>query len=527
MKLEKILKRIIMIVAVVLLGAVFILNTFLISSISNDSNEFVWTRGYGILGLIMSGLIAIGIYIVCNRNYNFSIKVSKNSNKVISLNDKQIKTIIAVVMIIAYIVGQIIWINYRNTYPVFDQQRTYYAAKSIYEEDGKYILRKQYFELYPQQLTTAAIWGNIFKIFRSSNYKILQYLNIVCNCLTLLAIYLITKELSKKYKVNKFIPIIVYTTFLTVPMLSTFVYGDEQGMAMALLSVYFIMKYGTTSKSRYVLLSSVFMAISYALRMNNLIWMLAIIVYLVLNLLKKEENLGNKRSKLVDITWKISMVVLFTFISMLPATIIKSKMQDKYELNPSNKFPVLGFLCIGMENGSRSAGWYDDETADLAWLDIENAKEQYSKILKEKISYFVHNPVKMAKFYTKKTASMWTENTYSGLWYNQSFNIGKKENWDDKKDKFVTDKEEKIAIYQKGLILIILGCSYLAILKNKNDLSNELLLLVTIFIGGFLFHTIWEAKSRYIISYIVALIPITAICIKENNNSTKNGRDRV
>ena len=48
-------------------------------------------------------------------------------------------------------------------------------------------------------------------------------------------------------------------------------------------------------------------------------------------------------------------------------------------------------------------------------------------------------------------------------------------------------------------------------IKNRKDISNEILLLVTVFIGGFLFHTICEAKSRYIIPYIVVLIPIVSL----------------
>jgi len=237
MKIEKIIKKIIMIIAVGLLGLVFILNIFLISSISNNSDEFIWTRSYGILGILISSLIAISLYVICNKDWNLSIKLTKKSTASINITNKQLKKIIVIIMIISYFVGQVIWINYRNGYPVYDQLMTYNAAKSIYESDGEFILKKQYFELYPQQLTTAKMWSIIFNIFGSSSHKILQYLNVFANTVSLFAIYLITKELSKKYKVNKFTPLIICMTFLTIPMLSTFVYGDETGMAMSLLSV--------------------------------------------------------------------------------------------------------------------------------------------------------------------------------------------------------------------------------------------------------------------------------------------------
>ena len=43
----------------------------------------------------------------------------------------------------------------------------------------------------------------------------------------------------------------------------------------------------------------------------------------------------------------------------------------------------------------------------------------------------------------------------------------------------------------------------------------DLIFLLTIFVGGFAFHILWEAKSRYIIPYIIVLIPIASICINK------------
>ena len=50
-------------------------------------------------------------------------------------------------------------------------------------------------------------------------------------------------------------------------------------------------------------------------------------------------------------------------------------------------------------------------------------------------------------------------------------------------------------------------------LKNRKNLTIELIFLVTIFLGGFGFHILWEAKSRYIIPYIVVLIPVASVMI--------------
>ena len=71
-----------------------------------------------------------------------------------------------------------------------------------------------------------------------------------------------------------------------------------------------------------------------------------------------------------------------------------------------------------------------------------------------------------------------------------------------------------IARYEKVLLILIFGCSILVVYQKRKDMSLDLALLLIIFIGGFLFHLLWEAKSRYILPYIIAIIPIASIEIE-------------
>ena len=113
---------------------------------------------------------------------------------------------------------------------------------------------------------------------------------------------------------------------------------------------------------------------------------------------------------------------------------------------------------------------------------------------------------------------MWTENTYTGIQMNvalENINYDIERNYIEYND--ASKNENRIVLfYQKALILLIFGCSVFVIIQNRKNLSNEILLLLTIFIGGFLFHVLWEAKSRYVIPYIVPLIPIASLEIKMN-----------
>lgn len=56
-------------------------------------------------------------------------------------------------------------------------------------------------------------------------------------------------------------------------------------------------------------------------------------------------------------------------------------------------------------------------------------------------------------------------------------------------------------------IWLIFGAALL-IFSGKEELSPEMLLLMTVFVGGFVFHTFWEAKGQYTLPYFVLLIPL-------------------
>ena len=57
------------------------------------------------------------------------------------------------------------------------------------------------------------------------------------------AVYKIGNMLSKKYKVNKVLLLTLMLTFVSIPMLSTFIYGDLPSLAFSLFSVYYMMKF--------------------------------------------------------------------------------------------------------------------------------------------------------------------------------------------------------------------------------------------------------------------------------------------
>lgn len=407
---------------------------------------------------------------------------------------------------------QVGWINIRGANPINDQKLVYEAATTMANGNVDELVENQYLELFGQQLTLSTFYAIIFKILRMQTPLILQYLNIIANALTIVGILLITKQLEKKHEVRKINSIVISLSFITLPLLSTFVYGDFIGLPMCLFAIYFIMRYSETKKIKYAFISILFMAIAYVMRKNNLIFIIALSIYLLLDIMCFEKK---------NVLKGTTILILFVTISILPATAIKKYWGNRLELDTKKAFPTIGFICMGMQEGERAKGWYN-ASPKLAFEDVESSKQYYKEEIQRRLKTFASKPIYFIKFYAIKTATMWAENTYAALWYNQSYNFGEIEGI--KQSKFQQEQTETLdniaiqitpilGVFQKGIILIIFGCTTLNLIKNRKDISNEILLLVTVFIGGFLFHTIWEAKSRYIIPYIVVLIPIVSLPI--------------
>ena len=494
--MDKLVKNIIFGIGLILCLAVFLLNIVFVANLANDLSEIVSIKFYGILNIEIMTLVTIGLISIFNKCKN--IKISK-----------KVQIFVVIIIVFLYAFAQIVWINLRDATPVADQKTVHAIAEKMYKGEWKDLKNEKYLELCPQQVTLSFCYSVIFQIFNTSSVRLLQYINVVANVITVIAILMITKLIGKDYKINKAKSLILSVTFFTLPLLSTFIYGDILSFPLILFAVYFSMKYVTLNKKYNMFISAILMTLSYMLRMNNLIIIIALIIYFFLDIIKVE----NRNLKNVGI--KTLLLICFVLITFAPALTVKSIIQNKLNYNKQAKIPTVLYLCMGMEEGSRANGWFN-ENAAFGWENPIEAKPYYKEKISHRLKFLATNPTYTIKFYVLKTTSMWAENTYASIWYNETFNFSdvKKENAN-QLDEFLVGKTDKIQMYQKSLILIIFGTTILVLLTKRKKLSNEVLLLITIFIGGFLFQNLWEGKSRYIIAYIIVLIPIASICIED------------
>lgn len=369
-----------------------------------------------------------------------------------------------------------------------------------------------YFSYYENNIGIVAIFEIFMQIFRNYSLNLIRYVNVASNVFTVLGLYWVYKMINTKKRKNGLLFYILILGFMAMSLLSTWVYSDFIALALCVWATAFIIKYIKSKKIRYLIGSLICMTIAVIARENSIIFMIAIVIYLLFTV--KKEKL--KKDKIL----RILTVCLFIIVSILPSKMLIKYVANKYELNKRKQVSINMYLYMGMSEGFRANGWYNDEvhmyneqlrTTPKEDMTLEN---EIKEKLKERAKYLLKHPKYTMAFYKYKILSMWAEPLMESELYNIQPNTEPSDN------KFyellMLGTNVKILKLSQKIItyMIYTGALICVIIKRKN-MSNEMLLLVLIFLGGFSFHIIWEAKSRYIIPYVVILIPLAVTGITE------------
>ena len=525
------MKRFFNVIGIIFLVIVVLLNIFLTANL--DASEHItisFNNIFYIIGLIITGLI---IYFASNALNKYLYKDEKK---------KKLRKILFISAISIYIIADILWTIFVRAPIVGDQVHVNSMGQLFYRGYDEAIINSntyagiplgEYIQAYNQQIPQAFLYSLFFRLIHIDEFGTPRALNVIAIIIILVAIHKIGNMISKSHKVNKVRLMVLFLTFLLLPMLSTFVYGDIPSLAFALLSVYYMMKFVDylNNKDRnvninnpgaivvkekmskylgvkYFTLATIFSMIAYMFRMNSLIFVIATVIYLLFNLFTKITSKTAKENIINGV-----VIVLYALVSIVPAQIVNDYYINKYDLDKSKAYPNISYILMGMSESWRGNGWYNEDIGEPALKNPETSKEEYADRIKDRLTYFSQDMGYTFRFYTMKLASMWAENTYSAVRLNLL---------NESEDDYLNVVKEPLTFYQKALLILTCVCVIIVLIQNRKNLSVNVIYLLLIFMGGFVFHIIWEAKSRYIIPYIVVLIPIASIEINKFIKKEKN-----
>lgn len=359
-----------------------------------------------------------------------------------------------------------------------------------------------YYQLYPFQLGYVFICEIFYRIFGTDSSMIMQ----VVNVLALTALYMAIIKISKMIFNSKAVTFI--TTFMLAGCVqaiffTTFVYGNLIGIASAMWGCYFVIKFmQSEKKNRYLLFipASLLLALSVIAKYNNMIWLVAICIGLIIYVIRSKK-------------WLYLVSVAFVcLIAVGSFNLIIYSYESRSGVKLGDGVSQTLYLDAGLNESGMAPGWYND-LGKSNYLNANCNTEEANKIAKEDLELrkakFKSDPAYTRDFFSKKVLSQWNEPSYESLWVSQvkAHTFGEVEDgsllqsiytggW----SKFFYDYFD----FFQMISFILFAVGMAALIKKK--IGAEAIIIVSGLIGGFLYHLLFEAKSQYVLTYFIIML---------------------
>lgn len=290
--------------------------------------------------------------------------------------------------------------------------------------------------------------------------------------------------------------------------------------------------------------SILFLTLSVMLRKNSLIPIIAVLLVLLFEALRPGRN-GKMRLGLLI----MAVCLAVTSVGILP--LVQKCYEKKAGNTLSSGVTAMSYLAMGMQEASRGCGWYNGfniDTYDTAGMDTALANEISRLAIDERLTYFREHPGYTADFYLHKHLSQWADGTYASRQATLATYGGRSAFFKEVYEGSLSGGYiEWCNAWQNVLYLGVLVFCIGSLKKRRKSRAaghmdgrtadrmaehtagytadqmaehttgctadrpgtDHLYVYVGLIavLGGFLFHTFWEANSRYIFSYSLLLMP--------------------
>lgn len=417
--------------------------------------------------------------------------------------------------------GAYVWMT--QFYPGSDPAKVYAVAKQWRQGDFSAFEVEEYLFRYPFQSGIVLFFYLLGFVFGAENYVGPQLVNVVF----LAVVYGLLAKLSGLFgkpqaagygdfgRQERGLQAAVYTVLLVWTPLAfyvTYLYGILPGMALSLGAVYFAQRYLSTRRYRYIAAASLCMGFATVLKMNCLIYLIAIACFLVydavwLFFFQKERRQGKWAASLVFIACMGLSVALCAQLTDRLVERITGRELGEGEV-------MLSWLVMGLQEAPLGPGGYNGYNSEVFTANQYDSERVTAACLAELsriMTRMSENPLdEGVTFFARKTAFQWNDPTFICLDRTRG-----------RKTQVRIPQCLRSLIEGKGSVgfsvflnymqtWILAGMLLYLFLRWKKGSIRELMGAV-VFLGGYLFHMFWESSASYTIPYFVLLIPY-AVC---------------
>ena len=444
-------------------------------------------------------------------------------------------------------------------------------ALSVYNAAAEWILGNtdiihptaSYLSYYPQQIGLMAFLEVLLRLWNLTglNVPAWHFIKLVYVCLLCGAVFFQYRSLKylwpESWEPISCCYLVLVCCNLPMIMYSSFVYGEIPSFAALSAGLYLLLKLlaacipahsvdpsstdaavvsGASTVLSVVTVATalgsiLFLTLSVLLRKNSLILIIAVLLVLLFEALRPGRS-GKARIGLL--TMMICLAV--TSVGILP---LVQKCYEKKAGNAlSSGVTAMSYFAMGMQESSRGYGWYNGfniDTYDAAGMDTALADEISRQAIDERMAYFKEHPGYAMHFYLYKHLSQWSDGTYASRQATLATYGGRSSFFKEVyEDSLAPAYIEWGNAWQNVLYLgMLLFC--IAVVRRRRPGATSVapavddgfryrgsclytyVSLIAV-LGGFLFHILWEANSRYIFVYSLLLMPYCAAGVHKGIN---------
>lgn len=391
-----------------------------------------------------------------------------------------------------------VWVSICHITPVWDQMQVYLDAMDF--KAGNFRDMTGYIYMCPHQYGLTFLY-EIFLAF-GGGYRLLQYINVLMIMCIVWSSYSLVEELFGDVRASLYV-LLGNLLFFPLWIYVNYVYGELLSMGFSMLGIWLLVRWCHRKKNTYGLLALLSLSVAVLARTNVLVLLIAVCIAMLVH--------GLARRNI-----RVLVAAVLTILVPLGAV---GAMRLSYELRSGIEIeggiPSSMYVAMGMQQSTGGAGVYNGYNNSVfrgeAGSDENKANEIAMTYIRGRLQEFRADPVMAKDFYKEKIQEQWNEPTFCSLVMTATFETppgGMVEklyygSWQQRYRDFMN---RYVTVLYLGVILYCV-----AGLLRKTDMLQCLMLIGVI--GGFLFSILWEAKSRYVLPYIVLLIPYMALGI--------------
>ena len=300
--------------------------------------------------------------------------------------------------------------------------------------------------------------------------------------------------LSKKTRV---LVMICGALFLPLQAKAMIVYGEIPGLFLAVRAMKHASGIASQKKSiKSTIIVAGFIAAACVFKNNFLIYAIAVTIYLAAELLRQ------KRFK--ELYIPAAVIAAALLINPCFNLIVGAFIGNPVSSGES----MWSYVAMGMQEEGGMFNGYNAQTYADAGFDTAVQAQTAKRDIAESLRSFISEPNSGLGFYTRKAMIQWSDPTHCGFEFiSRNTYLDANDSplaWFMASPVVIRVAATFLKVFQ--LLMFIGGAAYSVRTARRKEGTPALLLLLT-FVGGYIFHLIWESAPFYTMAYMALMIP--------------------